>query len=296
MAIKIFIAIVSFFCVQSLHYNFLYGQEVNNPQHSKQATSIPIDTLQVSVDNHKLSMYVSGKGKHTVILEAGGSSNHRCWRTIDTQIAKLTRVISYDRPGYLKSEMCEKTRDAVIVAKELKQALQTAGYPPPYILVGWSMGGAFARVFCGLFPESVVGLVLVDPTPEDVYDRLGKEFPELMVEDSMAYAKELLASKNRPGEFAENTVFDSSMNQARGSDALHSTPTNLLIARYGKAPDKFENDPTHPINRLWVEELEKWAAKRPNLQYKVIECGHHITKVKPEIVMKAISEMIEQIK
>lgn len=282
---RIFIAIVSFFYLQLLHLNSLYAQK------------IPIDTLQVTVDNHKMSMYVSGKGKYTVVLEAGGASNHRCWKTIDTQIAKTTRVISYDRPGYLKSEMCEKTRDAVTVAKELKLALQIAGYPPPYILVGWSMGGAFARVFCGLFPKSVVGLILVDPTPEDVYGRLRREFPELMLEDSISFAKELLASKNRPGEFAEYTVFDSSMNQARRSDAFHSTPTELLMSPYGKAPDKFENDANHPINRLWVEELVKWTAKRPNLQYKVIEnSGHHIAKEKPEIVMKAIAEMIERLK
>lgn len=106
--------------------------------------------------------------------------------------------------------------------------------------------------------------------------------------------KELLASKNRPGEREENVVFDSSMNQARLSDATHTTPTTLLIAAYGKAPGEFVNDPNNPINRIWVEELIKWAGKRPNLKYKIENCGHHITKLKPEIVMKAIIEMIEQ--
>lgn len=278
---KIFISVISFFYSCS---DLLFGQKI-----------IPVDTLQVSVDNHKMSMYVSGTGKYTVILEAGGASNHRCWRSIDTAIAKTTRVISYDRPGYLKSEICDKTRDAITVAKELRQALQIAGYPPPYILVGWSMGGAFARVFCGLYSESVVGLILVDPTPEDVYARAEKEFPELIAEDSV-YMKELLASKNRPGERGENIVFETSMNQARLSDASHKTPTTLLIATYGKAFGDSENDPNNPINRIWVEELLKWAAKRPNLKYQIIEnSGHHIAKTKPEIVIKAITEMIEQV-
>lgn len=241
-------------------------------------------------------MYVSGTGKYTVVLEAGGSSNHKCWRTVDTSIAKITRVISYDRPGYLKSEVCEKTRDAITIATELKQALQKSGYPPPYILVGWSMGGAFARVFCGLYPETVAGLLLIDPTPEDVYARAAKEFPLLMAEDSL-YMKEIMDSKDRPGERGEMIVFDASMNQARLSDATHLTPTNLLIAAYGKAPGDSENDPNNPINRIWVEELIKWGAKRPNLQYKVItNSGHHIARLKPEIVINAISEMIEQLK
>lgn len=283
---KIFVTTFLFFILHSILSNLVFGQNFN--------TLIPTDTLQVSVDNHKMSMYVSGTGKYTVILEAGGASNHRCWRAIDTTIAKITRVISYDRPGYLKSEKCEKPRDAITVAKELKQALQNSGYPPPYIMVGWSLGGAYARVFCGLYPESVVGLILVDPTPEESYARFDKEFPELMAEDSL-YIKEILASTDKPGERGENISFDASMNQARQSDANHSTPTTLLIAAYGKAPGDSENDPNNPINKIWVEELKKWAAKRVNLTYKVIEnSGHHIAKFRPEVVVQAITEMIEQ--
>lgn len=285
---KVLISIISIFCVQFSFLNASIAQEIKS--NSK------VDTLQVEVDNHKMSMYVSGTGRYTVVLEAGGASNHKCWRTIDTAIAKIAHVISYDRPGYLNSEICAKTRDAVTVAKELKQALQKSGYQPPYIFVGWSMGGAFARVFCGLYPESVAGLVLVDPTPEDVYARVEKEFPELLTEDFI-YMKELLASKNRPGELGENIVFDSSMNQARLSDATHSTPTTLLIAAYGKAPGASENDPDNPMNRIWVEELIKWAGKRPNIQYKVIKnSGHHIAKLRPEVVITAITEMIEKLK
>lgn len=285
---KVFISIILIFCLQFSFLSSAFTQEIK--PHSK------VDTLLVDVDNHKMSMYVSGTGKYTVVLEAGGSSNHNCWRTIDTAIAKIARVVTYDRPGYLKSEICEKTRDAVTIAKELKEALQKSGYPPPYILVGWSMGGAFTRVFCGLYPESVVGLVLVDPTPEDVYARASKEFPELMAEDSI-YMKEIMDSKNRPGERGEMIVFDSSMNQARLSDASHFTPTTLLIAAYGKATGKFETDPNHPMNRTWVEELIKWGHKRPNLQYKVIaNSGHHIAKLRLEIVINAIKKMIEELK
>ena len=288
MYLKTFISINFIFWIQFSFLNASSAQEIK--------LSGKVDTLEIDVDNHKMSMYVSGTGKYTVVLEAGGASSHKCWRTIDTSIAKIARVISYDRPGYLKSEICEKTRDAVTIAKELKQALQKSGYPPPYILVGWSMGGAYARVFCGLYPESVVGLVLVDPTPEEVYARGEKEFPELLAEDSI-YMKELLASKNRPGERGENIVFEAIMNQARLSDAAHSTPTTLLIAAYGKAPGEFENDPDNPMNRIWVEELIKWAEKRPDLQYKVIKnSGHHIANLRPEVVINAITEMIEQLR
>lgn len=102
MYLRIVILIVAGFYLQAVHLNLLMAQKINKQ-----------DTVQVMVDNHKMSMYVSGTGKYTVVLEAGGSSNHLCYRTIDTAIAKITRVISYDRPGYLASEKCEKTRDAI---------------------------------------------------------------------------------------------------------------------------------------------------------------------------------------
>lgn len=274
-----------FFYVQTVDVNLLQAQKISKA-----------DTIHVTVDNHKISMYVAGTGKYTVVLEAGGSSNHQCWRAIDTAIAKITRVISYDRPGYLKSEKCEKTRDAITVAKELKEALSIAGYPPPYILVGWSLGGSFARVFCGLYPADVAGLILIDPAPEEAYPRILKEHPELLAEDSI-FMKEVLASTNRPGDREEMMAFDSSIQQAKLSDTAHNTPTTLLIAAYGKAPGNGEKDPNNPVNFIWTNELKKWAAKRTNLQYTVLEnSGHHIAKEHPEIVMKAIGEMIERIK
>jgi pimeloyl-ACP methyl ester carboxylesterase len=275
----------------ALHSPPLYGQ-VSPASENKIQNLASNDTLEVKVDGHLVSMFVSGKGNYTIVLEAGGASNHQCWKAVDTTLAKFARVISYDRPGYLRSEICDKPRDAITIAQELKQALDLTGNKPPYILVGWSMGGSFARVFCGLYPETVAGLVLIDPAPEEIYPRAFKEFPELMVDDS-AYLKELMASDNRPGERAEILVFDSSMNQARNSDKAHSTPTTLLISPYGKAPGKFVNDPNNTLNRAWVEEQLKWAATRPNLRYKIVEnSGHHIAKERPDAVINAIKEII----
>ncbi len=285
MYLRIITLIVVSFYVQAVNLNSLLAQKINKQ-----------DSVQVTVDNHKMSMFVSGTGKFTVILEAGGSSNHRCYRTIDTAIAKITRVISYDRPGYLKSEICNKTRDAITIAKELKEGLATGGYPPPYILVGWSMGGSFAKVFCGLYPADVVGLVLLDPCPEDFYTRMLKEHPELMKEDSI-YIQEILSSTDRRGEKEEMIFFDTSMQQAKLSDTAHNTPTTLLIAAYGKIPGDGEKDPNNPMNSIWVDELKKWAASRPNIQYTVLEnSGHHISKEYPDVVIKAIADLIERIK
>jgi pimeloyl-ACP methyl ester carboxylesterase len=62
-------------------------------------------------------------------------------------------------------------RSSLQIARELKQLLQAAGEKGPYILVGHSMGGYDIRVYTGLYPDDVAGMVLVDASHEDQYLR-----------------------------------------------------------------------------------------------------------------------------
>ena len=252
-----------------------------------------VDTIRVTVHDHVMTLYSSGIGKPAVILEAGGGSSHRTWQLVQPRVAEFTRVISYDRPGYLNSDTCSSPRDALTIAKELKEALTKAGIAPPYILGGWSYGGSLVRVFAGLYPNDVEGLVLVDPAPEDAYARFFNEFPDLMKEDEK-YMREILANKSRPGEREEMRMYDSSMNQARRSDLFHSTPTTLLIAA-GAAEGGQDRDTSNPLNKIWVEELVKWGNRRPNLQYEIIyNSGHHIARFQPDTVIRAILHQAEK--
>jgi pimeloyl-ACP methyl ester carboxylesterase len=252
-----------------------------------------VDTIRVNVHGHQITLYVSGKSGPVVVLEAGGGTSHRAWQRVQPALAGITRVVSYDRPGYLNSDSCSSQRDALTIAKELKLALTIAGIQPPYILSGWSLGGTFIRVYAGLFPQDVIGMVLVDPAPEGFYPRLKKEIPEFVAEEAK-YINEVMNGKGPQGEKGEMKQFDSSMSQARRSDAMHSTPTTLLIAA-GKVEGGQDRDQSNPINRAWVEELVIWGKKRPNLEYRIItNSGHNIARFQPDTVINAIKHHIER--
>ena len=251
-----------------------------------------LDTIRLRVHNHDMNMYVSGRGKPIVILEAGLGASHRVWRKVDSSVRRFTRVVSYDRPGYGKSDSCSHARDACTVARELKEALTKAELGPPYVLAGWSLGGAFVRVFAGMYPNDVAGLILLDPAPEEMYPRLGKEHPEFLAEEA-AYMKQLMSS-NRTGEKAEMLNFDSSMNQARRSDVQDQTPTIMLIAA-GKGQDGNHRDTSNPFSGIWIEELENWGRKRPNMEYSLIRnSGHNMPVDQPDTVVKAIHSLVNQ--
>jgi hypothetical protein len=59
------------------------------------------------------------------------------------------------------------------MASDLHALLQAAGIPPPYVLVGHSLGGVIARRFQADYPDTVAGMLLIDSSHEDHPRRLG---------------------------------------------------------------------------------------------------------------------------
>jgi NADPH:quinone reductase-like Zn-dependent oxidoreductase/pimeloyl-ACP methyl ester carboxylesterase len=127
----------------------------------------------VDVGDHRLHISCSGTGSPTVVLEAGlgeFSSTMSGW--IAPAVAEETRVCVYDRAGRGWSEPAASPEDGVAVATALHALLEGAGEPGPYVLAGHSAGGIYVLNFAKLFPEDVVGVVLIDSMHPEQYERL----------------------------------------------------------------------------------------------------------------------------
>jgi pimeloyl-ACP methyl ester carboxylesterase len=140
-----------------------------------QAAPAPPGIL-VDVGGRKLHLYCTGKGSPTVILEAGAGSFSIDWALVQPDVAKTTRVCSYDRAGYGWSDPGPEWDTVAQVAHDLETALKNAGEQPPFVLVGPSMGGLFVRWYQHEHPGQVVGMVLVD-TYETTAPVNGKQVP-----------------------------------------------------------------------------------------------------------------------
>lgn len=99
----------------------------------------------------------------TVILEAGLAATSLSWATVQPLIAPFARVASYDRAGLGWSDDAVTPATALNAARELRLLLDCAKLPPPYVLVGHSLGGLIVRIFQQENADLVGGLVLVDP-------------------------------------------------------------------------------------------------------------------------------------
>lgn len=126
----------------------------------------------VDIGGYKLHLHSTGEGDPTVILEDGLTfAGSLAWSQVQMEVAKFTQVCSYDRAGILWSEPSPHPRQAKQIAVELHTALKNAQITPPYILVGLSGGGIYSRLFADLYPDKVVGMVLVDASHPEQEER-----------------------------------------------------------------------------------------------------------------------------
>lgn len=146
----------------------------------------------VDVGGRRLNIVCTGKGSPTVILEAGLIADSSAWRLVQPAISRTTRVCSYDRAGLGFSDPAGPPRDAAAIVGDLHALLRGAGIASPYVLVGWSSGGLYTRLYQYRYPREVVGLVEVDPDSEfegDDYD--AKIVMTLMHKSQQWYDKQI---------------------------------------------------------------------------------------------------------
>ncbi len=122
----------------------------------------------VDIGGFCLHLNCVGQGTPTVVMDAGGGASSITWGLVPSEIAKFTRVCTYDRAGLGWSDPNPRiSRTSQQSVDELHSLLTKAGINPPYILVGHSLGGVNMRLYASQYPEDVVGLVLVDSSHEN---------------------------------------------------------------------------------------------------------------------------------
>src|SRR5215212_2317362 len=125
----------------------------------------------VNVNGRLMHINCMGEGGPTVILEAANLGMSAHWVRVQQQLAKSTRVCAYDRAGMGWSEPSPEPRDAKQISSELHALLKSAGTEGPYVLVGHSYGGLYARMYAARYPKQVAGVVLVDSSHPEQFTR-----------------------------------------------------------------------------------------------------------------------------
>jgi pimeloyl-ACP methyl ester carboxylesterase len=151
----------------------------------------------VNVNGKNFAVYTKGLENRkpnapVLVFENGLGVGIGSWNTVLDELATIAPVFAYDRAGVEKSDKIYEMPTPRQTAENLKAILTTLAIAPPYVIVGHSMGGIYARGYAGIYPGDVAGLVFVDPADftesKDDWNQIFREIgvPEKRI-DEMIY-------------------------------------------------------------------------------------------------------------
>lgn len=258
------------------------------------------DFITVDDSGRRLAYSVMGRGTPTVVLEAGLGGTIAHWRRLPSDLAPLVRVVSYDRAGLGASDSGPVPRTSQNMAADLHTLLHAAPIPGPYILVGHSLGGLNVRLYTARYPDEVLGLVLIDPTPPTFRERqLAALPPEAPGESAMIarWRAYLTHDYFTPSTNVEQVDLAACCRQVAGTGSLGDRPVILVNSGRGAAwtPDV----PMDVIARLEAvrRDLRREVVQlSSNSRHVIAEgSGHYVHHDRPDIVLAAIQQVVRAI-
>ena len=259
------------------------------------------DVQKVDVEGRKLRVQIEGQareGQPAVVFVSGLGEGVEAWRLVQPQVAQLTRTVSYDRAGLGQSEPDEARPTHQHAMAQLRTLLQNAGIKPPYVLVGHSIGGPLIRVFAGLYPSEVAGLVFVDPTDFTqtradqlaIWTTLGSGEAGLEAFDKTVWGQfaEAHPAVRAEAEVAEQLT-KGGWEDYRSLAPLPDIPVVILMgAKYDLPPEMLR-----VMGKQRMEHLAKLAVEVPNGALVVTNrSGHGIHHSEPELVTWAVKRTL----
>ncbi len=216
---------------------------------------IPPPGRLVDIGGRRLHLDARGKGRPTVVLEAGIAASSLSWCLIHDRVAEFATAIGYDRAGLGWSDPAPHRSTAGDAARDLALLLDRAEVPGPVVLVGHSFGGLVARVFEETYPGRVCGLVLVDPVSRAEW-RDGGEQRALMLERGVTLSR-------RGAVLARVGVVRLALKLAlSGSRTIPKLLAKASAGRGARMTDRLAGEVGKMPRELWPAVAAHWSEAR----------------------------------
>ena len=116
----------------------------------------------------------SGTSPPTIVLVNGAGGPLDGWSRVFGPLLRYGMVVAHNRPGIGRSSRPTEPQTGALIVGTLRDLLTVIEAPPPYLLLGHSLGGLYVQLFARRLPEDVCGVVMVEAAHPD--DRALAEF------------------------------------------------------------------------------------------------------------------------
>ena len=271
--------------------------------HAVAAPPYPPPGQMVDAGGYRVHLYCLGEGTPTVVVT--GMEFSFVWSLVQPEVAKFTRICTYDPSGTAWSDPGPELTCRVRV-KELHTTLQNAEITGPYVLVGFSMGAVVARLYAREYPAQSAGMVMVShaflpPKPSkaavpvqgpDSPPVLIHEEPiELTIEDDPNFAK-------LPPRARELYHWAMGLHPVRPT----AEAAEECLSAVDHQPDTLGGRPLVVISTVphppSYEKLQQdlLALSRNSKRLIAEKSFHPVIIDQPEIVVEAIRDVVQQVR
>jgi pimeloyl-ACP methyl ester carboxylesterase len=248
------------------------------------ASEAAADEHLVAIGDRSLWMECDGEGGPTVILESGLGGDHRTWERVQPALAATTRVCTYDRAGIGRSDPVTGTRTASDAVDDLTTLLEAAAVDGPYVLVGFSFGGAIAQLYAATHPDDVAGIVLVESNhPLEAVQFAEHLTPAQIDEDRAA----MLGNPEHMDVFA-------ALDEVHAAGSLPNVPLVVVTAGISEGwPPGWDADTFDALRAAQQADL---VTLTDNGRQVIAETsGHHVPSQEPQTIVAAVESVLDNL-
>lgn len=152
---------------------------------------------RIDIGGYSLNLHRTGQGAPPAIFDTGLGVTSLLWAYVVPEVGAFTTACAFDRAGYGDSDPgpAHLPRTSAQIVAELRLLLHRAEIAPPYVLVGHSFGAINMTWYALHHPDEVAGLVLVDPSHPEMFQRV----PGIPSSRSMTQGMRVVATLSRWG-------------------------------------------------------------------------------------------------
>ncbi|AOO65021.1 alpha/beta fold hydrolase [Sulfurospirillum halorespirans] len=282
-------------------------------------------------ENIQINTLIGGSGEEAILLLHGHPESYLIWRDIAPTLAQKYTVIATDLRGYGDSSKPKGLSDHSnyskrVMAQDQVSVMQTLGFSKFHI-VGHDRGARVCHRLMLDHPEKVLTCTMMDILPTlDMYEQTNCEFatkywhwffyiqaydfperflgadPEYFIRNNLLKKATPEAQKNFPEEVLQEYIrhysdpatvhgISEDYRASASIDLEHDTrdrPFTIqtpLLVLWGA---------NGVVGNIW-NVLEGWQKYASDVQgFGVKECGHFVPEEKPQVVLEALLQFLEE--